>query len=106
MFLSLSCQHLGKLLQWLSEEVLDRLCHLSSVDLSNTRELMNQLARNTCSSHRTKATIKYCDKYRATILLIRLQCRRIPAFPICSIIVVIFSYKFLTLSITIITRQM
>ena len=47
---------------WPPEEVPDRLSYPPSVDLSNTtwahRELIIELARNTCGSHGTKATIK------------------------------------------------
>ena len=51
-------------------EVPNRLRHPPSEDLSNTiwsqRELMNQLVRNTYSTHGTKAKIKYRDLHRTT----------------------------------------
>ena len=49
------------------EEFPDRLCHLPSVDLSNTtwaqRGLINKLPGNACGSHRAKAIIKYRNKH-------------------------------------------
>lgn len=44
----------------MTEEVSDKLCHLPSVDLSNTasvqKELTEQLVRNVCGSQETKTT--------------------------------------------------
>ena len=55
---------------WPSEEVLDRLCHFLSVDLSNTtwalRGLINGLLGNKRGINRTKSKSKYRDKYYTT----------------------------------------
>ena len=61
-FLPFSCQH---------SEILDRLCHPLSMDLSNTtwaqRGLRNKLSGNAYGNHGTKAMIECRDKHSTTL---------------------------------------